>query len=408
MKFFCTLAAALFFAAARPAAALDPLPDAYHGPGFVSWLSHQDAKLWAMEKLMEALRNPDLAEKRKAMQAIGFQKLRVGRSLMWPEIEQPVSVETKWLGIDRRKLAVMTMPARGRNTWFMILFRQDSNDEAYWRPVQVLKFDNDPAAPFEISFPDINGEQIYFVQVRHLVKDQPIGVRVATSIFKFDEKQLRLTFQETDGFYRRGWFQGDPTKVEQQLEFKGDQRIRRKVTVRTYPYMKDPEFFKYEDANVTPRKTEKAEERFSWNPQLFSFYHPVDELEKLVRNKSPWIRREAARRLGEIMKTTHPQLEKAMLTDKDAYVRAQAALAIENIGDVKALPSVEKALQKWNEPDNLGEAFQAAFDRLSKLKEEAAKEKESKPKAQKKKPAKKAVEESPIPAAEGPKTSEPK
>lgn len=401
MKVLFILAALL---AGTPAHALDPMPDVYQGPGYLSWMAHQDAKLWSMEKLMEALRQPDLKERRKTMAAIGFQKVRVGRSLMWPEIEQPIKVETHWLGIERRKMAVMTIPMHGRHDWAMILFRQDSNDEAYWRPIQFLTFDVDPVEGLEVSYPDINGEQTYFILVKHLVKDDIYGVRRAASIFKFDEKQLRLTFQEADGFYRRGWFQGDPTKLDQELAFKMDQTIRRKIMVRTYPYMKDPEFFKYEEANVRPRRTEKGEERFAWNPQLFSFYHPIDELQKLARNKSAWIRRDAARRLGEILKTTHPQLEKAMLTDLDAYVRAQSALALANIGDPKALPSVEKALRKYDEADNIEEAYQAAYDKLSQLKKDP--KSKAAPKPKKKPKTKPADPSAAIPEPEGPKTSQ--
>lgn len=385
-------------------AALDPLPDVHHGSGYLSWMLAKDSKRWAMEKLMERLRDPDLVYRQKAMKEIGFEKFRVGRSLMWPEIEQPLKVETSWLGIERRKLAVMTMPVKGHHAWIMILFRQDGNDEAYWRPIQFLKFDTDPVEGLQMDFPDINGEQIYFLQVKHLVKDDIYGSRIALSLFKFDEKQLRLTFQETDRFYRGGKFQGDPTKVKQVLKYPGDQHIVRTLEAVTFPFMKGPEFYQYEEENVSPRRTEKAVERFAWTPQFFSFYDPEAELEKLVTHKSKWVRRDAARRLGEVLKTTHPQLEAAMLKDKDAYVRAQCALALENIGDVKALPAVEKALKKWDEPENLEEAFQRAYDKLSKLKEEKA---AAKPEAKAKAP-KKAAEKLPPIATEGLKTSEKK
>jgi hypothetical protein len=359
---------ALLFGLAKPALALDPLPDVYQGPGYISWVLPQDAKLWAMEKLMERLRDPDMKARREAMKEIGFEKIRVGRELFWPEIEQPIKVDTKWLGVDRRKEAIMTMPVRGRHAWVMILFRQDANDETYWRPFQFLKFDAEPVEGISVSYDDILGDEIFFVHVKHLAKDDIYGRRRVDSLFKFDEKQIRLTYQETDHFYRAGKFQGDPTRISQSLKFKGDQHLNRDIEVRTYPFMPDPEFEHYTDAQLTPRRVQHAKESFAWDPQNFSFYDPEAELAKLVRNPSPWVRREAARRLGEIMKTTHPQLEGAMLHDHDAYVRAQAALALANIGDPKALPAVKKVLKHYDEPENLQEAYQIALDKLSAAK----------------------------------------
>jgi hypothetical protein len=366
---FFFMAALLAAAAASPSLrALDPLPAVYYGAGYLSWVLPADAKLWSMEKLLEALRDKDLPRRQATMKAIGFQKIRVGRQLLWPEIEQPYKVETKWLGIERRKEAILTMPAHGRHAWIMVLFRQDANDETYWRPFQFLKFDTDPVEGIEVSYPDILGDQIYFIRVKHLSKDDIYGTRRVDSIFKFDEKQLRLAYQETDNFYRAGKFQGDPVKIHQELDFPGNQRIVRKIEVKTYDFMPAPEFYHYEESNVKPRHVATAKETFSWDPQNFSFYDPQAELEKLVTHPSPWVRREAARRLGELVKTTHPQLEQAMLKDKDPYVRAQAALALANIGDDAALGSVKKALHKYNEPEALEEAFQAAFDKLSKTK----------------------------------------
>ena len=123
---------------------------------------------------------------------------------------------------------------------------------------------------------------------------------------------------------------------------------------------------------MKPRRTFSFSESFSWTPQNFSFYDPAAELEKLALNKSPEVRRDAARRLGEILKTTHAQLEKSLLKDSDAYVRAQCALALENIGDPKALTALKKALNKYNDTDNAEGAYQRAFDRLSALKAKPA------------------------------------
>jgi hypothetical protein len=203
--------------------------------------------------------------------------------------------------------------------------------------------------------------------VKHLVKNDVYGTRSVQSYFKYDEKQLRLTFQETANYYRGGKFQGDPLRLTQELIFKGNQRIQRKIEVRTYPFMPDPEYYNYEENNVKPRKVAHAIESFSFDPQNFSFYDPAVELGKLAKNPSPYVRREAARRVGETVKTAPPELEHAMLHDTDAYVRAQCALALQNIGDPDALPALSKALKNYNEPDTLEEAYQGAYDALSKI-----------------------------------------
>lgn len=392
-------------------AALDPLPDIFYGPGYISWQIQQDAKLWRMETLLERLRDPNLKEREKTMRQIGFEKFRVGRNLVMPEIIQPLHVETKWLGIERRKHAILSLPLKGKHAWVVIVFRQDSNDEAYWRPYQFLKFDTEPAEGLVLSYPDIMGDSIYFLGIKHLVKNDVYGHRKVQSLFKYDEKQLRLSYQETDNYYRGGQFQGDPQRLEVTHSYKGDQRIVRNVVVKTYPFMPGPEFFNYEESNVSPRKTERFTEKFSFNPQNFSFYDPEVELGKLVNHASPHVRREAARRLGETMKTTHPQLEQAMLADKDAYVRAQSALALENIGDVAALPSLQKALKKYNEPENIEEAFQRAFDTLSKVKEKKSEGKKASVKRKAKAKPKVEAEAvaapaASIPEAEGPKLNE--
>lgn len=389
------------------ARALEPLPDIYEGPGYLSWQVRADAKLWRMETLLERLRDPDIKEREKAMMDIGFEKFRVGRSLMMPEIIQPIHVDMKWLGIERRKHAILSLPIKGRQSWVLIVFRQDSNDEAYWRPYQFLKFECDPVEGLELSYPDIMGDMIYFLGVRHTAKSDVYGHRKVQSYLKYDEKQLRLAFQETADYYRGGKFQGDPQRLKQELVFKGDQRIVRRLTIKTYPFMPGPEFYNYEEHNVTPRKTEEVTETFFFNPQNFSFYDPMAELEKLMTHASAYVRREAARRIGENMKTTHPDLEKAMLNDKDAYVRAQVALALENIGDVAALPSVEKALKKYDEPETIEEAYQRAYDKLSKLKAESPAAAEEKPVIKKKK-AKPVSDAASIPKAEGPKLNDKK
>src|SRR5258708_7224512 len=102
--------------------ALQPLPDIYEGPGYISWQVHEDAEIWRMETLLERLRDPDLKEREKAMLEIGFEKFRVGRSLMMPEIIQPIHVDMKWLGIERRRHAILSLPIKGKAAWVLIAF----------------------------------------------------------------------------------------------------------------------------------------------------------------------------------------------------------------------------------------------------------------------------------------------
>ena len=168
-------------------------------------------------------------------------------------------------------------------------------------------------------------------------------------------------------FYRAAKFQGQALKLDQELVFKGDQKIVRKLVLKTYPFMKREEFDKYEGVKpkeATPATVTKVQETFAWNPIDFNFYQSDQELEKLVKHKSPLIRRDAARRLGESMRTTHKQLEAAMLNDKDEYVRIQCALALKAIGDPAALPSVEKALLNYNEPDEVRDVLKKLETKL--------------------------------------------
>ncbi len=360
-----TLAAlAGLLALTRPAVALDPVPEVYQGLGYSTWMLPQDAKGWSLEDLLERLRDPDDKKRHAAMKAIGFQKTRADRTLFWTEIEQPIKAETRFLSSERRKLAVVTMPVAGRHAWFLVLMVQNAGGENYWRPVQFLRFDTDPTVALQTSYHDVLGDQVFLLRVKHLGRSDIYGTRRLDTIFKYDEQRLRQAYQETDDFYRPGKFQGEAMRLKQDLEFRGDQRIRRSVTVKTYDFMKGPEFFQYEESGVKPKKTETASESFSWNPQNFSFYDPRAELQKLRSHKSAWIRSEAARRLGEILKTSAPGLEKALLKDKNPYVRIQAALALENIGDKAAVGALKQGLAKGAEADNVKEAMQRALDSL--------------------------------------------
>lgn len=347
-----------------PLRALDPLPDQHPGPGYQTWTLEADRPLVKLEGVMHDLRFNDRMGYEKALYALGIGKQKQGRGLALPELIQPIEASAQFLGFERRKMAVLTAPVRGKHKWYAVVLRQEGAGEAYWRARQVFVFDTDPVEGFSQSFPDINGEDIHFWMVRHLAHQGPYGRARVDSIFRWDERgRLRITFQELGDAFHPARFQGEAVRLQQSFSFKGDQVIRRTVNVRTYPWMKREEWESYRsvDAPQAPAaKVMTLKEDFAWNPVDFNFYGAEQELEKLVKHKSPLIRREAARRLGEHLKSTHPQLEEAMLKDKDAYVRVQAALALAAIGDPAALPSVDKALVNWDEPDTMRESYEKA------------------------------------------------
>lgn len=390
---------------------LDPLPVVEQGPGYKTWMVESHHPLLRLEDALHDLRSSDRRTYEKVLEDLGLQKRLEGRELAWPELEQPMEAKTSFLSFERRKLGIISAPLRGRNHWLAIVLRQEGNNEAYWRAIQCFEFDTDPVDGYAQEFPDINGEDINFWLVRHINQDDIYGRARVTSIFKYDEKRLRLVYHEAYDFYRGAKFQGQALKLDQELVFKKDQKIVRKMVLKTYPFMKREEFDKYEGVEAKeakPAKVQKIQETFAWNPADFNFYQDEQELEKLVKNKSPFIRRDAARRLGEHMKTTHPQLEEAMLKDKDAYVRIQCALALAAIGDPKALPSVKKALLNYDEPDEVREAFQRAQAKLEAVApSQAAPEASPAPKKVKKaKKPKKAAD--PLAPVTGPKVSEKK
>jgi hypothetical protein len=358
------------FGLARPGLCLDPLPVVEQGPGFRTWMIESHRPLLKLEDALAGLRSPDRMTYEATLDSLGLQKRLEGREISWPELEQPIAAETHFLSFERRKLAVISAPIRGRVKWLAVVLRQEGNGEAYWRAIQAFEFDTDPVDGYAQEFPDINGEDIDFWLVHHMDKDDAYGRARVSSIFRYDEHRLRLVYHEVSDSYRPAKFQGQALKLEQTLVFKGDQKILRKLSLKTYPFMKREEFDHYDGvrpAEAKPTKVTEVQEAFAWNPADFNFYQDDQELEKLVTAKSPLIRRDAARRLGEHMKTTHPQLEEALLKDKDAYVRIQCALALGAIGDPKALPGVEKALLNYNEPDEVRDALQQTEAKLKAI-----------------------------------------
>jgi len=359
-------------ALAGPALALDPAPDVQVLPGIRSWTLEADHPLVKLEDAMADLRSTDPIRHRRVLEALGVKKELEGRELQVPEIDQPVEATTQFLSFERRKLALITAPIRGHHKWYAVVLRQEGNGEAYWRARQVLVFDTDPVEGYSQSFPDILGDDIRFWQANHIVKDDIYGRARVSSLFKWDEVgRMRLTYQEISDGYRTAKFQGQALRMRQELVLKGDQKIVRKLELRTYPWMKREEFEHYlgvkaEDA--TPAKVTKLQETFAWDPADFNFYNSGQELEKLVRDRSPYIRSEAARRLGEHLKTAHPQLADAAWKDKDPMVRIQVALALKAIGDPAALPALKKALLNWDEDDSVREALQMAKDSLEAVK----------------------------------------
>jgi hypothetical protein len=181
----------------------------------------------------------------------------------------------------------------------------------------------------------------------------------------------------------------------------GNQHIIRKATFKHYDYTQRAEDGRYLEAPYDkPKRVDHYTERFSYNPVDFSFYDSLTELEKLVRGKNPELRVQAARRLGSLLSTSHPQLEKAMLKDKDARVRIEAALAIASIADPAALPAVRQGLANTDEDDTVKEALEKARLVLEPL---AAAMPASAPAA--KKPRHAAHRLPPIQAEDGPKVN---
>jgi hypothetical protein len=260
-----------------------------------------------------------------------------------------------------------------------VILRQEGNGEAYWRARQVAVFDTDPVEGYAQSFPDILGDDIRFWQVNHVMQDDIYGRARVTTIFKWDERgRARRTFQEMSDTWRAGKFIGEAQRSKQVLVYKGDQKIVRQLTIKTYPWMKREEWDRYSGVKppeAAPSKVIELKETFAWDPADFNFYGAEQELTKLVRDKSPLIRRDAARRLGEHLKTAHPQLMAVLKKDKDDKVRMQAALALGAIGDPAALPAIEAALQNVEEPDHVREALLKAQAALKAVPQPATSEK---------------------------------
>jgi hypothetical protein len=354
---------------ASPLLALDPLPDVQQGPGYVTWTLEADRPLVKLEDVMERLRRGDERRYLEGLQQLGIKQELAGRELAWPALVQPIQAQAQFLSFERRKLAVLTAPIEGRHKWYAVILRQEGNSEAYWRARQVVVFDTDPIEGYRDAFPDILGDDIRFWQVEHVMQDDIYGRARVTTIFKWDERgRMRRTFQEMADTWRAGKFIGEAQRLKQELVFKGDQRIVRKVTVKTFPWMKREEWERYSGVKppeAAPSKVIHLTESFSWDPADFDFYGAEQELTKLVKDKSPLIRRDAARRLGEHLKTAHPQLVAALQKDKDDKVRMQVALALAAIGDPSALPAVDAALANVEEPDHVREALQKAKDALT-------------------------------------------
>jgi hypothetical protein len=368
MSFFRRTLLALFLILPVAGISLEPPVQVQQGLGFRTWMAPKAAKLWRLERLMYELRLTDPQLRDRAIEELGFLKVRTGRLLALPEFQEPWKSEQTQLSFNNRKLMVLTVPHVARLKWAAAVFVQEGMDQSYWKPVQLFEFDTDPVPGIQIQYPDILSDGMKEMAVRHLVKDDVYGNREVVSIFKWDERgpdaRLQLTWQETDQQYRAGKMQGKPAWIAQKLKF-GNQRIERTVTLKTYANTQEGEFSRYQ--NMSPLKTESWSERFSWNPLQFTFYDPQTELEKLATHKSELIRREAARRLGSLLSTSHPQLVKAVTKDKSAYVRIQAALALSEIGDKGPLPVLEKAAENTNEDDTVREAIRKAADHLESL-----------------------------------------
>jgi hypothetical protein len=387
--------------------ALDPLPQVQQGPGYRTWTLEADLPLLKLEDVLMALRMDDQRNYEEALRDLGIQKVQTGPLLAWPKLVQPMEAVTQFLSSDRRKMAVLTAPIDGHHQWYAVLLRQEGNGEAYWRARQVFVFDTDPVEGYQQSFPDVLGDDQRFWQVDHLANSDIYGRLRVSSLFRWDEiGRERLTFQEAARGWHAGKFIGQAQRLKQELVYKGNQHIVRKLTLDLDPWMKREEWEHYTGVRTDEAPASKQihlEETFAWDPADFDFYGAEQELAKLVRNKSPFIRGEAARRLGEHLKTAHPQLVAALTKDKNPLVRMQVALALAAIGDPKALPAVNKALRNVEEPDDVREALQQAQAALQSA--QASAPAQPKPKRHKKPKALAAGMEPPIQPIAEPKIS---
>ena len=213
---------------------MDPLPDVQTGPGYRTWTLEADHPLLKLEDALAGMRSTDRRTYLKTIEALGLKEEMQGRELAWPDLVQPIEGTAQFMSFERRKMAVITAPVRGHHLWYAIVLRQEGNGEAYWRARQVFMFDTDPVEGFHQSFPDILGDDIRFWDVRHVVKDDIYGRARVDSIFRYDERgRSRLTFQEMADAYRTAKFQGESQRLDQTLVTKGDQKIVRKLVIKS-------------------------------------------------------------------------------------------------------------------------------------------------------------------------------
>lgn len=361
-RFAALLLAALGLAA--PAWALDDPPQEQAYPGLRTWTLEADKPLLKLEDAMAALRSSDRMTYEKAMRDLGLPQESDARGhRAWPRLAQPVRATAQFLGRERRKMAILSAPVLGRHRWLAVLLRQEGRGENAWRARQVFVFDTDPAPGLGQAFPDVLGDGARFWQVEHFV---PKGYRAqahVTSLLRWDERgRMRLCFQESSDYYRSGKLQGQALRLTHKLAFKGDQQVRRRVTLKTWPWMRREDFDRYERPGhaVKPSKQEELEESFAWDPVQFDFYGPEQELGKLVNAPAPYLRAEAAKRLGERLKTAPAQMAQAAWKDPDQGVRIQVALALAAIGDRSALASLAKALDNQELADEERQALEQA------------------------------------------------
>jgi len=88
----------------------------------------------------------------------------------------------------------------------------------------------------------------------------------------------------------------------------------------------------------------------------------VDKLIDSLRAQDPYVRREAARKLGELKEKRAVAPLIGAMKDDDPYVRRRAAVALGNIGDLRA---VESLIQTLNDSDSFVQTY--SIDALTTL-----------------------------------------
>ena len=72
--------------------AISPQPVVEYAEGYKTWMAPKEAKRWRLETLLYELRQDNDKLKDKTLKQLGIARVRVGRNLLRPKIDEPVQV----------------------------------------------------------------------------------------------------------------------------------------------------------------------------------------------------------------------------------------------------------------------------------------------------------------------------